>query len=221
MKHSGPTYLAWLGIGLLLGGTTRLAVSASKTAPTPDKNPNVVILRGEKMVSLDKDDIPLTELAASFSKQSGYALTLDEAYTEDKTPYHVLFSHVPLTRALSAIGYLAHGRWERTERGYHLKQLTGAERATDIARYEGAVERARQYLSQTNLDDPSLSAVQHDMIQSWLMGANARLNDLAPFPVAALGATTVTVSDHGLSIAYAEQTDDGKNHSRAEWWSWK
>jgi hypothetical protein len=213
----------WLGIGLLLGGTTQLALSTDKPPPEPVKNPNVVILRGEKIVSLEKPNVPLKEMAAAFSKQTGYAITLDKEYQDDDAPYQFLLSRVPLTRALSAVGYLAHGRWDRTKSGYHLHLLSASERASDISQYEVAVQKAEDYLAKIDPDDPSLDKDRYGSVKSWLQGARMRHTDLAPLPLDSMASWSITASDGRLGVSYTEGPDgtsDGKVHTRYETWRW-
>jgi hypothetical protein len=222
MKRLSPCHAVWLATGVFLGGTTRLALSADK--PVPRTNPNVVVLRGEKVVSLESKDIRLADVAASFSTQTGYLFTLDKLYQDDKTSYHLLLSKAPLTRVLGAIAYMAHGKWERTRDGYHMRPLTPSERTSDVAQYEAAVEKAKDYLSQIDPNDPSLTKSQHARIQSWLDGTQMRQTDLAPFPLDTIGNWKVMSSDHGLRISYMEPSGEGSGsgvHWRTENWWWK
>lgn len=224
MKFPTTFQLACLGIGLLLGGTSRLAVSASKTAPTPNKNPNVVILRGERMITLEQDDLTLPKMATQLGRQTGLTFTLDKAFKKDETPYHFLLSKVSLTRALSAVGYLAHGKWERTRTGYHMRPMTEAERTSDIAMYESAIQRATDYLAAIDPNDPSLSKDEHGRIQSWLDGAKMLQTDLAPLPLDTMGDWKVTSSDHQLKITYSQRSESEQGISgrfRTDSWWWK
>jgi hypothetical protein len=222
MKELRPSYLAWLGVGLLMGGSTRLALSLGKP-PEATANPNVVVLRGEKLVTLEKPDVPLKDMAALFSKQTGHALTLDKTYEEDKTPYQFLLRKVPLTRALSAIGYLAHGKWERTKTGYHLRPVSDAERASDSTLYEAAVQRAADYLGSVAPDDPSLTKEQRFFIHEFLGAANSRQTTPAPLPLDGMADWKVTASDHGFGISYFSGPSgqpDGKWQWGSQWWNW-
>lgn len=224
MRHPSALHFVWLGAGLLLGVSTQLAFSLeTPTAEPRAENPNVVILRSEKRVTLERNGAELKDMAVAFSSQTGYAITLDKEFADNKTPYHFLLRNVPLTRALNAVGYLAKGQWQRTKAGYHLRPLTLAERATDVTIYEAAVARAADYLSRIDPNDPSLSKDQRHAVREFLDTVQRAQTDFAPFPLDTMGNWNVTRSDNGIAISYRIEPDespDGKGRWRSESWAW-
>jgi hypothetical protein len=93
-----------------------LGVAASRMPTRADDagtRSNVVVLRGEKRVSLVRGGIPLSEMAAAFQEQTGRAFTLDESLAKPDKRYSFILSNTPLTGALAASARMTDATWEK------------------------------------------------------------------------------------------------------------
>lgn len=207
---------AWVvcaALGILLGGGRALYGAAKP------RNPNVVVLRSERLITLNSK-MTLTEMAAALKKGSGYSFTLDPAYQKDKTEYALFLRRVPLSRVVQATGYLVDGVWERKGTAYHLRPLSDAERVSDLTRYEALIDVAYDYLRKADLEDPSLPADKRRSIRAWLDGVETRRVHLPATPNDTMAGWRVTATQTGVSATYTDKDPNtGLNHWKGVWWN--
>ncbi|HEY3268411.1 MAG TPA: hypothetical protein VGM37_15940 [Armatimonadota bacterium] len=205
--------------GILLGAGTRVARSGD--APAKPANPNVVILRSEKIVTLEKPSVTLAEMAKEFSRQTGRAITLDPKYQTDKTEYAFLLKGAALTRTLTAVAYLTDSVCERKGTGYLLRPISDTEKAGDITRYEAAVDTIYATLKRLPKPDPATATDDDKMVARWMDLVDHGKSDFPPFPTDQASNWKVKAWDKGFGITYSEHVDrDGftSENWRTESW---
>lgn len=201
-------------VGLLLGASGRLAQSRDAVPPAP--NPNVVVLRGVKRVTLNEDAQSISQAAGAMARQTGVKLTLDKRYADDKTRYAFRLKDVPLVNVLDVIACLSGGTWDRSGRSYHLRPRTEADGALDAARMEAALWRAYDYLSDVNPKDirdyPHLPASDLGGFRMWMDKIGTQFappESVAYWKVSGKG---------GLSLSYGYRGADGKDYTGGMAW---
>lgn len=212
----------WIAMGFLTGACLTVAVG-EPVKPTAPPQKLVVILRGDKTVTIEKPTLQLREIAAELSKQTGRTFTLDKTFEADKTPYAVLLNKAPLSHVLAATAYVTNGKWDRHGVEYHLRLPTAREMTIDGDRVGATVDRVADYLGAISPDDNSVPGPVLRALQDLRRQMDEQQTTFPPFPDATMDGWTVRASDHGLNLSYqASQTDGdtttGQSQSRG--WGW-
>jgi hypothetical protein len=99
-RSFGALFALGAAAGIVAGRT------ASHGADKP-ADPNVVVLRGEKQISLVRDDIPLSEMAKSFGEQTDRSFAVAETLAKADKHYSFALSGAPLSGVLAATARMA------------------------------------------------------------------------------------------------------------------
>lgn len=142
-------------VGAVLGASLQSA-QTDPMVEAPPKDPNVVVLRSEKTITIREEEATLKALAEEMKRQTGYTFILQGRYVEDSNRYAVFLKAVPLTRALNALGYAARGRWSVRGRTYTLRPPDPANPDLDPTRYEAICLRVYDLLKDIDPKDGSL-----------------------------------------------------------------
>jgi hypothetical protein len=215
----------WFLLGVMLSVGMRVAVGDA-TRPVAKPNPNVVVLKSEKRITLERPKLTMTDLAGELSRQAGRSFVLDKPYCDDKTPYAALLARTPLSRVLDATAYLSGGRWERKGSTYRLRTPSRREMVSDATRYGATLVEILDYLSAIDGDDPSLPPeVRRPLRQfRYLMGEALQDNTaLSPLPEDVMGDWKITTKPRGLDLSFTAvrvegNKETGVTKSRSWWW---
>lgn len=143
--------LALLGIGFFFGAATQITFSdESKTGQPPRPGENVVVLKGERRVTVEKTQASLKDILEVLSAQTKSRFDVDVSLRNDKARYTVLVKGVLLSHFLEATEQVLGGRWERRGGSYHLRPKTPEEIMTDTQRYEEFIQQVEEYIAGTD-----------------------------------------------------------------------
>jgi hypothetical protein len=196
-----PGLSAWLG-GLALGVATGVALSSPATVSDAKRNPNVVVLRAEKTVTIEEEHATLVDLAHRIAKQTGFAVTLDPQYQKSPKRYGVLLRSVPYSRVLTVMGYYTGGKWVRSGHRLHLRARTPEEASMDAESAEALVKELRDYLGGIDWQDRSLPESVGSALASFQNGPNNLLDEFPLFAGEEMDRWSIRKSGRGLSITY-------------------
>ncbi|MEM5788622.1 MAG: hypothetical protein AAGU11_15025 [Syntrophobacteraceae bacterium] len=208
---------SWFVLGVLAGLSTRWAAS-SLPKETPD--PNVVVLKSEKVLSFSRENMTLAELGALIQQQTQRTMTLDAVYAKDKTVYTAHLRNAPLTSVLKATERITGGVWERRSIGYHLRPMKSEEMLAQTGRMVEMMDEFTKAMAAIDPADPSLSAAQSSALRTFAYG-NLRPPVLDAMPAANgnLDTWRVRVGTSSFSIYGRTPPPESRTYSRSMGWT--
>jgi hypothetical protein len=194
--------------GAVLGASLRSAQSDPSAGAPPSKDPNVVVLRSEKTITIREQEATLKALAEEMKRQTGYTFVLEGRYAADPARYAVFLKAVPLTRALNALGYAAHGRWSVRGRTYTLRPPDPAKPDLDPTRYEAICLRAYDLLKDIDPKDESLGKELRYNVEGFRWAMTRPREVVPPMPseatqdwtISGVGGGNVAISGNALPM---------------------
>jgi hypothetical protein len=219
MRHYVRGWFGWWLAGISFG------VAVQAAGPGDGNNPNVVVLRGEKMITAEKPRATLSDIAMEMAKQTGYTFTVDPALSKSQREYAVLVRSVPLSGVLSATAYVSHGVWDKKGRSYLLRTPTKAEAANDAERYIAVVDKMAQYLKDVDISPQGIpeNTPLGQAVSGFRFWANQQ-STFSMFPNDSMNDWQVSTGPHNLGITYQAETETSDGQSRSMGsasWGWK
>lgn len=212
LAHKRLTSL--FALGLFFGAATTFTLS--RDAPNTrgaDNQRNVVVLRGEKRVSLTNMKAPVEEILESLSLQTGYQFEAEPEFDLETGRYTALVQNLPLRDVLNATGELLGGRWDRTRDGYNLRPLSPKEVLEQTDLFEDLARRSGEIIREIDASEVSpdlrsgLAGMDHVMRQ--------RPIGVPVFAPDALPLLQIFRSDESIAIGYVNSGPNGSfSHSR-------
>lgn len=174
------------------------------------QNPNVVVLRSEKRISLTRERIPLSEMAKACGDQTGRTFTLDDAFTKSEKRYSFILTNAPLASALAATARMTDATWEKRGSGYHLRPMTPEERIADPERLEELLDDVESSLKGVSEDDATLSAAQAAPLRDFRQGDHTGPGTLPTFVAGDASRWRVMASPNRIVIISPPTGDLGR-----------
>jgi hypothetical protein len=144
-----------LRVSLSVGLAIMLMLAGTAAGFSNPDDPNVVVLRSERRVTVQEPALTLRQIAESLSRQTGYSFEIDERLAREERTYGLLLSSLPLWRALSAISHVSGGVWEEDSRRFLLRPRSGVEVLRNLAHYEKAIQDLKESLESIMASDSS------------------------------------------------------------------
>lgn len=210
----------WVAVGFVAGAFLAAALSWPP-ASTPPPKKLVVVVKGEKTVTIEKPEMRLRELADELTKQTGRKFTLDAKYEADNTPYAILLNETPLSHVLDSSAYATKAKWDRRGTTYLLRPPTATEMATDPNLIGAAVDRLYDYFTTIPDDGGNLPDSVLRSLGDFRREMQQQQTIFPPFPDDSMNGWTMNTSQNGLGLNYkAGQTNGETTTERWQSRSW-